>query len=69
MAASYNGEPDGSTEILAMSYRPDQFDEVGGPAPFVDAQSQLDVFVAATDGENSRLQDTETDRSEGGDVA
>lgn len=62
MAASYNGEPDGSTETLAMSYRPDQFDEPAGPEPFVDAQSQLDVFVAATDGGNGRSVDTDTDQ-------
>lgn len=67
MAAGYNGEPDGSTETLAMSYRPDQFDEPDGPAPFVDAQAQLDQFVAATDGgETPDPSSTETDHPGGG---
>lgn len=52
MSAGYNGEVEPSAETLAMSYDPDEFDEAGGAAPFVDSQSEHGSFVAATDGGN-----------------
>jgi len=57
MAAGYNGEPDGSTETLAMNYEP-----ASTPA-FVDHRQQ--TLVQADGGGNDRSVHTDTDRDGG----